>query len=164
VIIGGLLQIKKAEHKRGKQVEKLSTDTIKFQTSHAILLVSGKYVLQLRDNKPTIASAGKWSLFGGMINRNETPLQAINREILEELSIKPAEYRYLWFADYHSDFLGEVVRTWFFASDVTELWSEYKLMEGQDAGVFSLGQIRNLNMPSVIRDTIERFHNQVESA
>jgi len=39
--------------------------------------------------KPTIASAGKWSLFGGMINGNETPLQAINREILEELNIKP---------------------------------------------------------------------------
>lgn len=158
MIIGGLLQINEAEHKRGKQGEKLNTDTIKIQTSHAILLVSGKYVLQLRDNKPTIASAGKWSLFGGMINGNETPLQAIKREILEELLIKPAEYRYLWFRDYYSDFFREILRTWFFFSDVTEVWSEHKLMEGQDVGVFPLEQIKNLDMSTIMRETIEQFN------
>ena len=138
-------------------MEKLSNDTIKIQTSHAILQVSGKYVLQLRDNKPTIASAGKWSLFGGMINGNETPLQAINREILEELNIKPEEYRFLWFADYYSDFFREIIRTWFFVSDVTEIWSDHKLMEGQDVGIFPLEQIKNLDMARIMRETLEQF-------
>jgi hypothetical protein len=35
--------------------------------AHAILLVDGKYVLQLRDNNPQIAVPGMWSLFGGSI-------------------------------------------------------------------------------------------------
>jgi len=32
------------------------------KTAHAILLLSGNYVLQLRDNKSGIAAPGQWSL------------------------------------------------------------------------------------------------------
>ncbi len=129
------------------------------ETSHAILLVSGNYALQLRDNKPTIAAAGKWSLFGGMRNKDETPLKTIRREVMEELSIA-AEFRYLWFTDYYSDFLKAFVRTWFFVSDVSGFWSEYKLKEGQAIDVFNFEQIKTLDMTSVMKQAIERFHNQ----
>lgn len=142
------------------QEEHLGRVEPEIQTSHVILLVSGNYALQLRDNKPTISAAGQWSLFGGMINDNETPFQAVNREVLEELSIKSAEYKYLWFTDYYSDFEKAKVRTWFFVRDVTAIWHEHRLMEGQAVGVFTFEQLANLDIPSVMRHAIERFHAQ----
>ena len=48
---------------------------------------SGKFLLQLRDNKKTISSQGKWSVFGGGVKRNENPLDAVIREMKEELEL-----------------------------------------------------------------------------
>ena len=47
----------------------------------------GELLLQLRDNKPGLPQANKWSLFGGGIEPGEKPTQAILREVREELSI-----------------------------------------------------------------------------
>ena len=130
------------------------------QTSHAILLLGEKYILQLRENKPDIAAPGQWSLFGGKKKTDETPLEAILREIREELLIETPGYRYLWFADYFAAFEGEVIRTWFFCSDVSSVWAEHKLMEGQSVGIFHFKDISDLGMPAVMRQTIERFHDR----
>lgn len=128
------------------------------QSAHAVLLLYDKYILQLRDNKPTIAAPSQWSLFGGMKKTGETPLEAISREIYEELAIQPLEFHYLWFADYFSAFEGEVIRTWFFFSDVGSVWAEHKLLEGQSVEIFHFKDIADLEMPAVMRTTIERFH------
>lgn len=137
-----------------------SNHTSILQSSHAILLLSGDYVLQLRDDKPNIAARGQWSLFGGMIKGKETPLQAVGREVSEELSIKSEGYRFLWYIDYYSDFLKVMVRTWFFVSDITSQWGVHKLTEGQAVGVFKFEQLADLDIPFVMRQAIERFHTQ----
>lgn len=134
----------------------------KIQSAHAILLLDGNYILQLRDNKPTIAAAGQWSLFGGRIEIGETPLQTIKREIYEELSIEPAEYSYLWYTDHYSLFQGTVARIWFFASDVTTVWPGHKLREGKAVRAFRFKQLARLDMPQVMYQTLERFHQQRE--
>lgn len=128
------------------------------QSAHAVLLLGEKYVLQLRDSNPNIAAPGQWSLFGGMKKTGETPLEAISREIYEELAIQPAEFHYLWFADYFAAFEGKVIRTWFFSSDVSSVWAEHKLLEGQSVGIFHFKDIFDLEMQAVMRETIERFH------
>jgi len=132
------------------------------QTSHAILLLGDKYVLQLRDNKPTIAAPGQWALFGGMKKTGETPSEAISREIQEELSIQPSEIHYLWFSDHFAAFEAEVIRMWFFSSDLGSVWAENKLLEGQSIGIFHFKDVFDLEMPLVMRETIERFHRQVK--
>jgi len=134
----------------------------KIQSAHAVLLLGEKYILQLRDNNPNIAAPGQWSLFGGMKKTGETPLVAISREIYEELAIQPAEFHDLWFADYFATFENEVIRTWFFFSDVRSVWSEHKLLEGQSIGKFYFKDIDGLKMPSMMRETIERFHRQAK--
>jgi 8-oxo-dGTP pyrophosphatase MutT (NUDIX family) len=56
----------------------------------AALMVTpdGRYLMQLRDNKPTIIIPDHWALFGGTIESGENAEAALRRELVEEL-----EYR-----------------------------------------------------------------------
>ena len=131
------------------------------QSTHAILLLDGRYILQLRDNKPGIAAPGQWTLFGGVIAVNEEPLKSIQREIFEELSIQPGGFQYLWFIDYMAEFEQEWIRSWFFSAAVKDVWPQHKLMEGQDVGIFTYERTRALIMPCVMAETIERYHKEM---
>lgn len=44
--------------------------------------------MQLRDNIPNIFYPGHWGCFGGAIDPGESPLQALKRELAEELEFK----------------------------------------------------------------------------
>jgi 8-oxo-dGTP pyrophosphatase MutT (NUDIX family) len=127
------------------------------QSAHAVLLLDGQYILQLRDNKPDIAAPGQWTLFGGMIADAETPLKSIQREIFEELSLQPKEFQYLWFIDHISEFHQQWIRSWFFSADVKDVWPQHKLMEGQGVGIFPYERTKILKMPWVMRETIDRY-------
>lgn len=55
------------------------------QVAIAILTQGDHVLLQLRDNIPNIIYPGYWGLFGGHLEAGETPRQALNRELLEEI-------------------------------------------------------------------------------
>ncbi len=94
----------------------------------------------------------------------EKPFQAIRREIFEELSLIPEEFRFLWSTDYISQFTRLPVRGWYFMADVTEIWKNYKLSEGQAAKSFLFEEVRNLEIASIIWQTIEQYHNTVKNS
>lgn len=52
----------------------------------AILYRDNKFLMQLRDNIPTIVYPGYWAFFGGHIEPGETPEVAVRREVLEEIN------------------------------------------------------------------------------
>ena len=55
----------------------------------AMLHRDGRWLMQLRDEIPTIVAPGCWGLFGGHLDPGETPEQALRRELLEEISWQP---------------------------------------------------------------------------
>ena len=97
--------------------------------------------MQLRDNKPGISAPGVWGLFGGSVEPNEEPDQAILRELEEELAIRPAQCRFLWHADSENDFHKTWVRHYVYQADVTDLWPQHKLLEGQAVGLFRFEEL-----------------------
>lgn len=51
---------------------------------------AGRYLMQLRDDIPTIAYPGHWCLFGGAVETGEDEQHGMRRELDEELGFKPA--------------------------------------------------------------------------
>lgn len=61
----------------------------------SVMLVNfrGHVLLQQRDDRPDLAYAGQWTLFGGQVEAGETPEQCIRRELKEELDLDlPVEH------------------------------------------------------------------------
>lgn len=59
--------------------------------SVAALIVTsdGRYLLQLRDDRPGVDLPGMWGLFGGSSESGEEPECALRRELAEELDFTP---------------------------------------------------------------------------
>lgn len=62
--------------------------------SAMLWLSDGRYLLQLRDDKPGLPLRDHWAMFGGHVEPDETPDAALPREIEEELAFRPPEFRW----------------------------------------------------------------------
>lgn len=93
------------------------------------------YLLQLRDNDPSIVYPGCWGLFGGSIELGESIHGAVVRELQEEIHYVPDEIHE--FRQYRQqDHRINVC----YAKIVVPV-SELKLKEGMDLGLFSVKEI-----------------------
>lgn len=110
----------------------------------AVLVVDGRFALQLRDHHaPTWPN--RWGLFGGHIERGESSRDAVVREILEELELDVSDAEHL--ADFGP------VRV--FVSDVTSQWPRSVLHEGQAAGLFSFEEAQALGLNRITMAALE---------
>ncbi|HEX2139055.1 MAG TPA: NUDIX domain-containing protein [Woeseiaceae bacterium] len=55
----------------------------------------GRYLMQLRDDKPGLLYPGYTCLFGGAIEAGESASEALLRELYEELRFRPTRFSYL---------------------------------------------------------------------
>jgi 8-oxo-dGTP diphosphatase len=124
----------------------------------AVLLVNGRYALQLRDDKPDIYAPNVWGLFGGRVEDGEDAAHAVAREVEEELCIRADSYRFLWETDNDNPLLAAVARYSIFEADVSDQWHRHRLTEGQRAAHFDFEELAALPMPPLIRETLARHH------
>lgn len=117
------------------------------QVSHAFIYQGNRLLLQHRDNIPDIIYPNYWGLFGGSVDPGETPAQAIQRELEEELTWTPAEIKYVltW------EELDQFLITDIFITPLTVNASQLKLTEGQAFGLFSFEELTQVPLIPKIR-------------
>ena len=131
------------------------------EVSKAIIYQHNDYLLQLRDHTPGIVYADVWSFFGGAIEAGETPWQALQRELAEELEWQPhtGVYLYDWVNPEHP------CRIHFFMVPFTDERSALVLHEGQDQGGFNLDEVAHHSQmaPHVIQH-LKCAHNHLSDS
>ena len=132
---------------------------VMLKVAHAVLFREGKYVLQLRDDIPTITGAGKWALFGGKVEDGEDAPTAVIREVKEELCVSLNNPQLLWAYDHYSEWGDKVLFT-FFEDDITEQWGQHRLTEGQAVDCFTYDQLADLDVQSFIREILDRHYRE----
>ena len=111
----------------------------------AALLVTadGRYLMQLRDDKPSIILPDHWALFGGTVDAGETAEDAIRRELVEELEFTARE------VSFFTELLIELPftpprtdRMSFFAVSVTDAdMASMRQHEGADRRLFTAQEL-----------------------
>jgi ADP-ribose pyrophosphatase YjhB (NUDIX family) len=111
-------------------------DPEKPEVALAILHCAGQFLLQLRDDLPTILYPGHWALFGGHLELGEPPDVGIRRELAEEIGHVPQQ---LFRVDCHED--TDVIRHIYYGELEVAL-EQLQLGEGQDMALASITDIR----------------------
>ena len=65
------------------------------EISQAFIAIDNRFLMQLRDFKPSILYPGHWGFFGGHWETGETAEAAMKRELLEELRWQPRSLTFL---------------------------------------------------------------------
>jgi len=103
----------------------------------AILYQDDKFLMQLRDNIPTIIFPGYWAFFGGHIEPGETPEVAVQREVLEEIGyILPPTFSKF------GDYTDEKIFRHVFSAPLTVDLNKLVLNEGWDMGLLGIEDIK----------------------
>lgn len=96
------------------------------QAAIAILYRDHQFLLQLRDNLPTILYPNQWALFGGHLERGETAEEAIKREIWEEIRYQITDFQFF------SHYKDENAHRYVFSAPLTVPLSDLNQQEGWD--------------------------------
>lgn len=106
----------------------------------AALLVheDGRYIMQLRDGKAGIFYPGHWGCFGGAIEQDEGPTDALRRELLEEIELEIADAREFTTFDFDFSPVGyhRVTRFYYEVTVAESAFRKCVLHEGADMRAF----------------------------
>lgn len=125
-----------------------------------MLLVDGCYLMQLRDDTPAIEAPGVWGLFGGRVEHGEQPVDAMAREIREELTVDIPAFTFLWSTTGVGPQSRRPRTYLFYEADFTAWWGKERLTEGRAARCFPYDHLAAVPMPDVLRETLARHQLQ----
>ena len=115
----------------------------------------GKFLFQLRDNKPNINNPNKWGLFGGGIKKDESPINAAIRELKEELDLSVKE------KDLELVLSMPLIKKYVYKLKINKGLHELKLKEGADMQFFSIEEIlKKKNVVGSLRWFLKAHHKQ----
>ena len=119
-----------------------------------ILLLNrnNEVLLLLRDDTVDIPFPNMWDIPGGKVEDNETPIEAIRREMMEEMSIKDLGEIQLF-----KIITSENITDYIFWKRLDLNTSEIDLQEGQRVEYFNLERIRKTKLAFNYNKVLEEF-------
>jgi len=130
--------------------------------SVGIFLINSKkeLLLPLRDNNPEIDYPGHWGIFGGEIEKKETPEKAIKRELKEEIEgVEIKKINLLGKMQVEKGNLNLKNTNLFLFRGLIKIHPDkIKLNEGQKMQFFNLKQLTDLRMVSPLKKFV--FENK----
>jgi 8-oxo-dGTP pyrophosphatase MutT (NUDIX family) len=123
------------------------------RTGHAVaallVLEDGRYIMQLRDDVPNIWYPGHWGLFGGGIDDREDEVEALRRELREELELEVNDPRLFAIINYDLQPIGLdcYFRRYYEVPVTIAAWNRVVLHEGSD--VRALTGDEALSLPKI---------------
>lgn len=114
----------------------------------AIIYLKDKYLIQKRDKKKKIYFPQLYGVFGGGVNLKEKSLEAIKREILEELELKINLDQIKYFLNVSINsrhFRNKRSRSYFAVKITKKQFSSINLKEGQSFHLLKIQNVKKLN-------------------
>ncbi|XOB42300.1 MAG: NUDIX hydrolase [Candidatus Nealsonbacteria bacterium] len=116
-----------------------------------------KVLLQHRDNN-TSWYPDHWGIFGGQIEKGETPEQAARREIKEEIGIELADLKF--FKKYELKRKKGIYQAFFFTTEplnicIDKLKNQQR--EGQNLRFFNINELKNLKTTDLVKKVVRDF-------
>ncbi|MBF2079081.1 MAG: NUDIX domain-containing protein [Synechococcales cyanobacterium T60_A2020_003] len=105
------------------------------QVAIAILHQDNQFLMQLRDNIPTILYPGVWAFFGGHLDPGERPGEGVIRELTEEIGYRPPT---MGLFRVYKD--AQIIRHVFHGPLTVPIYA-LELNEGWDLGLLSVADI-----------------------
>ena len=123
-----------------------------------ILLLNrnNEVLLLLRDDKVDIPFPNMWDIPGGKVEDNETPIETIRREMMEEMSIKDLGEIQLF-----KIITSENITDYIFWKRLDLKTSEIDLQEGQRVEYFNLERIRKTEFAFNYNKVLEEFFSEI---
>lgn len=117
--------------------------------SKALVMLDHKFILVQRDNKPEILNPNKWNLPGGGIDEDETPIEALIRELREEIDLVPTTIEPMGTTTYLDG--GAIVYRFAVRCTKEEYETIRLVSEGQKLGWFTQKEALELDLSPHLR-------------
>ena len=132
------------------------TTPMKQVASVVLLNEKNEMLLYLRDNKKSIPYPSYWSTLGGHVEEDEKPLQALRREVREEIGFEVENPVFLGNFD---DKAGNEV--YLYKAPINKRIEELVLTEGQELRFFELQEIHRLKLPPPLKEFLIKNRDQI---
>jgi len=116
----------------------------------------GEILLYLRDNKATIPFPHHWDLFGGHIEENETPEEALKREVKEELNFDLKEYSFFKAYECTEGDIYPNVK-YIYSGKIHIPIEKLTLLEGERLQLFSPIEIPEVKFANILKEIVMDF-------
>lgn len=126
----------------------------------------GKFLMQLRDAKPNIWYPASWGCFGGALDKGETPLTALRRELFEELELSFEKYRLVSRLEFdlRPMELGNYFREYYLIEPTEKELSCLLLHEGEKMEEFSFEELADVPLTPYDAFAIHLYWMRTKSA
>lgn len=107
-----------------------------------------KFLMQLRDAKPNTWYPASWGCFGGAIDDGESSVQALRRELFEELELAFTDYKLVsrFEFDLRPVGLDSYFREYYLIEPTENELSGMVLHEGERLAALSFGELANVQL------------------